>query len=189
MTDGEYTVDDVLLARARIHAREVVVDHDLAVDLGSIEWAVSARAKRRAGACRWHADREVATIVLTRRAYERYDWPEFAAVVRHELVHAWEFQQFGESGHGARFRDKADEIDAPRHCSPFSEPRLRLVCTAEDCDWSADRFRASVTVTEPNTRRCGVCGARYRVEHVATGRSWRTNEGYEQARKQIGDEW
>ncbi|QSG03374.1 SprT-like domain-containing protein [Natranaeroarchaeum sulfidigenes] len=184
-TDRADRSEAVFLDRARAYAQDIPID----VDLDAIQWTVSHRARRRAGSCRYDSDSGAVTVRLAWDAYREHGWDEMAAVIRHELVHAWEFQQFGESGHGARFRDKADEIDAPRHCSPFSEPRLRLVCTAEDCDWSADRFRASVTVTEPNTRRCGVCGARYRVEHVATGRSWRTNEGYEQARKQIGDEW
>jgi len=182
-TTGRSEAD--FLNQVQEYAENVPID----VDLGSVRWTVSHRAKRRAGSCRYDRDSGNVTIRLAWDAYQRHGWGEITDVIRHELVHAWEFQQFGESGHGERFRNKADEIDAPRHCSPFSEPRLRLVCTDEDCNWSADRFRASVTVTEPNTRRCGVCGARYRVEHVATGRSWRTTTGYEQAREAIGEEW
>lgn len=189
MTGGEYTVDDELLARARIHAREVVADYDLPVDLSSVEWDVSARAKRRAGACRWHADREVATIVLARRAYERYDWPEFAAVVRHELVHAWEFQQFGESGHGPRFRDRAAELEAPRHCRSFSEPRYVLRCLGADCDWRAERHRASRPVRAPDGYRCGRCGGSYEVEHVDSGRTWTTASGFGGTKAALGDRW
>lgn len=179
------TSEDQFLTSVREYAHGVSID----VDHDAIEWTISHRAKRRAGSCRYHSDTGDVTIRLSWDAYRQHGWEEMKGVVRHELVHAWEFQHFGESGHGERFREHADSIGAPRHCTPFSEPRLRLVCTAEDCDWSADRFRASATVTEPNTRRCGVCGARYRVEHVETGRSWRTNEGYERAREAIGDEW
>lgn len=82
-TDGNrLTVDDEIVARARIHAREVcgeVGEYDLDMDFDALEWDVSARARRRAGLCRWDRTREVATIILARRAYERYDWPEFAA--------------------------------------------------------------------------------------------------------------
>ena len=171
--------------RVREYATGVPID----VDLEMVEWDVSHRAKRRAGSCRYDSESRQVTIRLTWDAYRENGWEEMTDVIRHELVHAWEFQQFGESGHGERFRDKADEVDAPRHCTPFSEPRLRLICTAEDCGWSVDRFRASATVTEPNTRRCGVCGARYYVEHLVTGRSWRTEEGYEREREAIGDDW
>jgi len=182
-TDTTGSREVAFLDRVRKYARTVPID----VDLDSVQWSISHRAKRRAGSCRYDGD--VATIRLSWDAYREHGWAEMAGVVRHELVHAWEFQQFGESGHGERFREQADRLDAPRHCSPFSEPRLRLVCTAEDCDWSADRFRASVTVSEPNTRRCGVCGDRYRVKHLATGRSWRTARGYEREREAIGEDW
>ncbi|AXR81596.1 SprT family zinc-dependent metalloprotease [Natrarchaeobaculum sulfurireducens] len=189
MSDGEYTIDDELLARARIHAREVIDESDLEIDLESIEWAVSTRAKRRAGACRWDGDRGVATIVLTRRAYERYDWSAFAVVVRHELVHAWEFQQFGESGHGPRFRERAAELEAPRHCHSFTEPRYVLCCLEADCDWRADRHRASAPVRSPERYRCGVCGGTYAVEHVDSGRTWTTASGYGGAKSALGERW
>ena len=190
MTDGEdYTLADEIVARARIHAREVVAEHELAVDLGALEWEVSARARRRAGACRWHVDREVATIVLTRRAYERYEWPAFAGVVRHELVHAWEFQQFGESGHGDRFREQAASLEAPRYCDAFAEPRYVLRCRAADCDWQATRHQASKPVKAPDQYRCGVCSGSYEVEHTKSGRTWTAASGYGGAKAALGDDW
>ncbi|MWV38335.1 SprT-like domain-containing protein [Natrialba sp. INN-245] len=190
MTDGErLTIDDEILARARIHARGVSREYDLEVDLGALEWSVSARAKRRAGACRWNTRHEVATIVLTRLAYERYEWEEFAAVVRHELVHAWEFQQFGESGHGSRFREKAATLDAPRHCRSFAEPRYVLRCLETDCEWTATRHRASKPVTAPGRYRCGCCGGSYEVEHADSGRAWTSSSGYGGAKSALGEEW
>ena len=179
------TIDDELLARARIHAREVDID----VDWNRLEWDVSARAKRRAGACRWHADREVATIVLSRRAYEAYDWETFAAVVRHELIHAWEFQQFGASGHGERFLAKADELETPRHCPSFTDPRYVLRCLHDGCGWEATRHRASRPVTTPERYRCGHCGTDYEVEHVESGRTWTSSSGYGGAKAALGDRW
>ncbi|WP_246999028.1 SprT-like domain-containing protein [Halosolutus gelatinilyticus] len=189
MTDGAYTLEDEIVARARIHAREVVAECDLAVDLDALAWTVSARARRRAGACRWHPDREAATIVLARRAYEAYDWPEFAAVVRHELVHAWEFQRFGDSGHGPRFRERAAALDAPRHCRTFSEPRYVLRCRDDACGWRASRHRASKPVKAPDRYRCGSCGGFYEVEHVASGRTWTSASGYGGAKAALDDEW
>ncbi|SEW21900.1 SprT family zinc-dependent metalloprotease [Natrinema salifodinae] len=190
MTDGErLTLADEILARARIHAREVVDEYDLAVDLAALEWTVSKRAKRRAGACRWDAARETATIVLARRAYERYEWPAFAGIVRHELVHAWEFQRFGESGHGARFREAAARLDAPRHCEEFADPRYVLRCLGADCDWTAKRHRASKPVKAPDRYRCGACGGSYEVEHAASGRIWTTASGYGGAKAALGDDW
>jgi len=190
VTDGEtHTLADEIVARARIHAREVVDEHEVAIDLGALEWTVSARARRRAGACRWQPDREVATIVLARRAYERYDWPAFAGIVRHELVHAWEFQQFGESGHGSRFRECAAALEAPRYCESFAEPRYVLRCRAAGCDWRAKRHRASKPVKVPDQYRCGACGGGYEVEHTDSGRTWTTASGYGGAKAALGDDW
>lgn len=190
MTEGEeLTIDDEIVARARIHAREVIDEHGLELEFDALEWTVSARARRRAGLCRWHADREVATIVLARRAYERYEWPEFAAVVRHELVHAWEFQRFGESGHGSRFRELAATLEAPRHCRSFAEPRYVLRCRERDCTWRATRHRASKPVRAPDGYRCGDCGGALEVEHTDSGRTWESASGFGGAKAALGDEW
>ncbi|PCR91692.1 SprT family zinc-dependent metalloprotease [Natrinema ejinorense] len=190
MTDGEeLTLADEIVARARIHAREVREEYELAVDLGALEWTVSSRARRRAGLCRWNADSGVATIVLARRAYDHYDWPEFAGIVRHELVHAWEFQHFGESGHGERFRDRAGALEAPRYCEAFAEPRYVLRCLTDGCDWRATRHRASTPVKSPDQYRCGACGGAYEVEHAESGRTWTTAGGYGGAKAALGDEW
>jgi predicted SprT family Zn-dependent metalloprotease len=174
-----------LLSRAAAYAETV----DIAVDLNAVAWEVSERAKRRAGVCLYDGEGETVTIRLTWDAYEAYGWTEFSEVIRHELVHAWEFQRYGESDHGERFRRKADTVGASRHCRTFAEPRVRLRCTNDDCDWSADRHRASTVVTDPRAKRCGTCGARYLVEHVETGQRWGTKSGYERARARIGDEW
>ncbi len=183
--DGAVDPRKALLDRARRYARTVDVD----VDLSRVSWDVSTRAKRRAGVCLYDASTGDVTIRLTLDAYRQYDWEEFAAVIRHELVHAWEFQSFGESGHGDRFARKAADLDVSRYCRSFADGRLRLVCRNEDCSWSVERHRASVSVTAPEDRRCGSCGSRYVVEHVATGERWHTRSGYESARDRIGDEW
>ncbi len=174
-----------LLDRARRYAETVPID----IDPAAVTWELSRRAKRRAGACQYDGRTGTVTIRLTWDAYREHSWEEFTGVIRHELVHAWEFQHFDESGHGERFYEKAASIDAPRYCTPFSEPRLRLVCTAPDCDWTAGRFRASSTVTTPEKRRCGNCGARYVVEHLASGERWRDQDGYRRARDRIGGGW
>ena len=181
----EPRTESELLARAREYAETVDID----VDLETVSWEISRRAKRRAGACIYRGDREGVTIRLTWAAYRSFGWEEFADVIRHELVHAWEFLEHGESGHGERFGRKAEAVGASRHCPSFSVARVQLVCTGTGCDWTGDRHRASKTVREPENYRCGACGSRYVVEHVATGERWRTGLGYEGARERIGDEW
>ncbi|WP_435335348.1 SprT-like domain-containing protein [Haloarchaeobius sp. TZWWS8] len=184
-TPDPQTPDD-LCSWARSYASTVDID----VDLDAVSWAVSKRARRRAGACRYHPGDETCTVVLTWQAYRAYGWREFTDTIRHELVHVWEFQQYGESGHGPRFREKAAELDAPRHCEPFSEPRYVLVCENDECDWRATRHRASKPVKQPSSGyRCGVCSQPYEVEHVASGETWRTEQGFDAAKRRLGDEW
>lgn len=180
--DWPPATDERLREWARRYARTVEVD----AALDSLSWEVSTRAKRRAGACLYDRESGAVTIRLASRAAERFSRAEFRAVVRHELIHAWEYQRFGEAGHGPRFREQADRLDVDTTCPTFSVPRLRLYCTA--CDWSADRHRASAVVTDPEERRCGACGSRYEVEHVDSGETWRTSAGYRGARERI-EEW
>lgn len=175
-----------LLDQAADYAERV----DIEIDTAAIQWELSERAKRRAGCCRYDRQTEQVTVVLTWAAYQSMGWERFTETIRHELVHAWEFTHFGESGHGSRFRRKADSVDAPRHCEPFTEGRLRLVCTNDDCAWAPDRHRASKPVKYPDRGyRCGECGSEYVVQHRESGVTWRTNEGYEQARERLEEEW
>ena len=174
-----------LLDSAAAYAESVPLD----VDTDTLSWEISERAKRRAGVCRYDRTSEDITISLTWDAYLAAGWARFTGTIRHELIHAWEFQQFGESDHGERFERQADRLDAPRHCETFTDARLELRCTRADCTWRADRHRASKTVTQPRGYRCGDCGGKVVVVHVASGESWRTEAGYHGARERLGSEW
>jgi predicted SprT family Zn-dependent metalloprotease len=186
VTTAEPATREALLERAAEYAETVPID----LDTDALSWDVSERARRRAGSCRYDPETEAITVVLTWDAYREFGWTEFRGTIRHELVHAWEFERFGESGHGERFRAKADEIDAPRYCRSFTDGRLELVCTSDDCDWRPERHRASKPVRKPDAGyRCGECASEYVVRHRETGRTWRTAGGYERAREAIGDDW
>jgi len=186
VSSEEPTTRSELLARATAYAETVDID----VPVAELEWAISERAKRRAGGCRYDPGTGDITVLLTWGAYRAFGWQEFTGTIRHELVHAWEFHRFGESGHGERFHRQADAVDAPRHCRAFTDGRLELVCTAENCDWRPDRHRASKPVKFPDEGYCcGECGSPFEVRHVASGRTWRTHEGYQRAREALGDDW
>jgi len=78
------------------------------VDLAAITWATSTRAKRRHGRCSYDGDGQV-TITLTEHTYERAGFEACKKTVRHELVHAWQYQHRGEravvTDSGVRLRD------------------------------------------------------------------------------------
>lgn len=154
----EPTTPAELIERAREHAASV----PLAVDLSAVSWEISRRAKRRAGACRYDPDSGEVTIRLTWAAYEAFGWTEFSGVVRHELVHAYQFQTCGESDHGSRFRSLAGRVDAPRRCRRFTSPAFWVTC--RDCGHRLARYRRSKLVKHPDRYRCGSCGGRLAVE-------------------------
>jgi predicted SprT family Zn-dependent metalloprotease len=171
-----------LCSYARIYAESVDVD----VDHDAIEWEVSKRARRRAGACTYDAETGVVTIRLTWQAYCEHGWRQFTDTIRHELVHAWEFQAFGTAGHGERFREMAASVDAPRYCEAFADARLELSCRG-DCGWSAGRHRASKPIKDPGAYRCPACESDLVVEHRESGVTWVDAAGYADARDVVED--
>lgn len=169
-----------LIERARAHAQTV----DLDVDVDAITWEISTNAQRtrRAGDCRYTSTTDQITITLTWRAYTAWEWEKFAQTVRHELVHAYQFAETGQSDHGTRFKLLARSVDAPIHCQRFATGRLLLSC-GEGCE--DYRSKASKVVKHPERAGCRTHDAPLTVEHVASGRTWTDHEGYERQRAAI----
>lgn len=149
------------LAVAKVYAREVVDDHDLSVRVSDLDWRVSTRAKRRAGAVKYK-DGEPKAVVLTWGQFAERGWAAVAETVRHELIHVHLLNEESEPGHGPAFRRLADRLNATVHCDRFSEPKWWVVCV--DCDARLARYRRSKLVTEPERYRCRNCGGDFRVE-------------------------
>jgi predicted SprT family Zn-dependent metalloprotease len=169
-----------LIERTTAYARTV----DLDVPIESIDWEISTNAQRtrRAGDCRYNRETEQLTITLTWAAYAAWDWDAFTKIIRHELVHAYQFADRGESDHGLRFKLLAESVDAPIHCQRFTTGRLLLRC-GEGCE--DYRSKASKLVKHPETVLCRPHDASMTVEHVATGRTWTDHEGYDRERAAI----
>ncbi len=97
---GELGDDHELTARARAYAHSVVTGHDWPideadVDLERLTWKTSTRARRRHGLASYDGDGRV-TITLSEHTYERAGFEASAETIRHELVHAWQYQHRGE---------------------------------------------------------------------------------------------
>jgi predicted SprT family Zn-dependent metalloprotease len=171
---------ETLRSWAERYARRTVSATDLAVDLSLVEWDVSKRAKRRAGAVLstpppgaevgvpldWTETPERhrrCTVRLTWAAHETHGVESTAAVLRHELVHVEQVQRFGRADHGPAFRERAVALEAPRHCEPFTPARYLLYC--RECgDVTARRHRRSKPVRRPDRYRSGCCSAPLAVE-------------------------
>ena len=148
------------LAVAKVYARAVVDAFDLTVTVSNLEWDVSMRAKRRAGAVQYR-DGTPERVLLTWEQFEREGWEAMAATIRHELVHVHLLNEDADAGHGEQFRAVASELDAPVHCERFATPAYWVVCV--DCEAKIARYRKSKLVTNPERYRCRKCGGRFSV--------------------------
>jgi SprT-like protein len=150
-----------LLAVCKVYARAVAEEHGLSVTVSDLDWEVSTRAKRRAGAVR-HQDGEPLAVRLTLEQFERAGWPAVAETVRHELIHVHLLEERGDAGHGEAFRRLADRLETSVHCERFAPPAWWVVCV--DCGARLARYRRSKLVEHPGRYSCGDCGGTLRVK-------------------------
>ena len=175
--------DDEVIAWSRDYCREVRRQRGVDVRFDLVEWEVSHRAKRRAAAVKrpklpdatvgepydW-AGLEGAdgrplpcTLSLTREAFDVFDRAEWAATLRHELIHIEQYQRDGTTDHGAAFRERATELDTDVHCQTFVDPKHLLTCEA--CGGLvARRYRDCKLVRELERYRSDCCGAALSLE-------------------------
>ncbi|QCQ77020.1 transcription elongation protein SprT (plasmid) [Haloferax mediterranei ATCC 33500] len=181
-TDGYNVIGshDELVRWSRAYCTRAVDRYDFSVDVTLVQWEVSTRAKRRAAAVKtpnvdgttvgkpidW-TTRSIGgatttppacTMSLSWRAFESFDRDEWAATLRHELVHVEQFQTFGATDHGPSFRRRAESVDAPIRVRRFTDPKYVLSCG--DCGTDvAYRYRDCKLVRESSAYRSACCGA------------------------------
>ncbi|MFC7205375.1 SprT-like domain-containing protein [Haloferax namakaokahaiae] len=162
-----------LVRWSKAYARSAIDNYDFDVSLDAVEWEVSTRAKRRAAAVKspsfsdaevgtprtWNGDGPPScTMSLSWRAAQSFEYEEWAATLRHELVHVEQFQTFGSTNHGTAFKERADQVDAPVRVRRFSDPKYVLTCT--DCGENvAHRYRDCKLVRHADAYRSGCCEA------------------------------
>jgi len=148
----------------------------LDVRLDLVEWEVSTRAPtRRRGQTPaldnaavgepydWDAvegsdGRPPCTVSLTWDAFDEFSRDEWQSTLRHELVHVEQYQRFGTTGHGTRFKRRAEEMDTAVHCRTFAEPKWTFYC--ESCDEvTAHRYRECKLVRQYERYRSNCCEA------------------------------
>ena len=95
-------------------------------------------------------------------AQQRAQAKQFSAAVRHELIHAWQYHEFGDADHGSTFTRWTDCLDTSKHCERFTAPKWWLIC--EDCGGQIARYRRSKTVRNPEQYSCSECDGAIRVE-------------------------
>lgn len=182
---------DELIEAAKAYAETVPLD----VPLHRVDWEVSHRAKTRSGLIEVHLLNgdlcNPITITLTWEAYEAFGWDRMQDTIRHELIHLWEYANFGESNHGDRFEQKAEELDASLSCGQFADPQYKLYCRG--CGASAgSRYVRSKVVQAPHlhvNRDCDCDGAdnRLRVVDTESGDEWTNVEEFRAANPDADD--
>jgi predicted SprT family Zn-dependent metalloprotease len=170
-----------LCAAARAFAETVDID----VPLDAVEWRVSERAKRIGGRIDVrHQNGEIVDPVIT-LAWNHFrvnGWEAMQKTIIHELVHYWEYVNFGESDHGARFKRKTRELGGSLKCNQHTEHRYQLSCLGCGGD-AGGRHNRSKIVQQPErvSRKACDCDAGLLVEDMQTEQSWTDKAGFKRA--------
>lgn len=149
------------LAASKVYARAVVRATDLSVSVSDLDWEVSTRAQRRAGATTYR-DGEPQSIRLAWKQFENLGWRGTASTIRHEVIHVHLLTEGVGPGHGDAFRRLANDLETTVNCERFADPNWWVYCT--ECDVRLARYRRSKLVSNPDSYRCSSCGGDLRVE-------------------------
>ena len=166
-TDGPET-EQALRERAAAHACDVAAEHFPELPVEAITWETSTRMERSAGKAIYDRASEKITIRLSWDAYREYSWEKFARTVRHELIHAYQYHEYGEADHGPTFRRWVKPLETDRHCEQYAEPKYWIVCEA--CDVRDPRYRRSKVVKQPDRYSCGRCEGPLCIENALSRR-------------------
>lgn len=151
---------------------EWAVDHYEAfeeVDLSDVSIEISKKMKKaagKAGAKKGLVKGELRGVRMrfAWKAYQKWGWSEdWTNVIRHELVHIWEYQVRGNGSHGPAFKRRAEKVDAPRHCPQFADYKYTFYC--ESCGKKVGgRYQRSKKVKNIDKYHSKCCNASVRVE-------------------------
>lgn len=165
-TFGDDMTEPELKAAIEEYQKWCAESYPVDVDLDGVPVEVSRRMKRTAGKVR--SVRNTGDVKLIRyawKAYQTWGWEEFAATVRHELIHVHTIQNYQEGGHGRRFKRMVDDLDTHRHCQSFAEDEAKYHIYCEGCGkLSSKKFKKCKTVKQPERYQTRCCGANLRVE-------------------------
>lgn len=159
MTEQEF------LAVAKQYGKEVATEHFPELPIDEIEWEVSKRRKRSAGALRSNKATGEMKISLAWRAHKEYGWEQTCSTIRHELIHAHQFHTLpGTPDHGPHFKQLANELDTVVNCKSFTDPKYWIICN--DCGEKTGRHKRSKTVKHPEKYQCSKCSGTLRSEEA-----------------------
>lgn len=122
-TDMDTLLHDVVIPHARKTATETWPGGTVSVDEIKFFW--NEHLTRCAGKAYWgsaiprsYVENEYRLAVgLAPEYYYKHGIDALLRVVRHELIHIWQYEhEMGSGGHGKDFRQWLDDVDADRYC-------------------------------------------------------------------------
>lgn len=122
-TDMDTLLNDVVIPHARQTATNVWPGGTVDVDEIKFFWnnhltTCAGRAYRGAAIPRTYVEDEYRlAIALAPEYYYQHGVDELLEVVRHELIHIWQYEhEMGTGGHGKDFKQWLDDANTHRHC-------------------------------------------------------------------------
>ena len=67
--------------------------------------------QRSAGVAIYDHQSEQITIRLSWDVNESYEWKQFSRVIRHKLIHARQYHEYGEANHALKFRQWVEPLE------------------------------------------------------------------------------
>lgn len=125
-TDMDTLMENVVIPHARKIVNEVWPGGS--VDVDAIDWFWNPYLTNAAGKAYYGSavPESMASgryaIGLAPDYYYQHGIDSLLEVVRHELIHQWEYQHpDGKGGHGPKFKQWCDDMDCERHCKTWSK--------------------------------------------------------------------
>lgn len=146
--DHEYPqTKQALCERAEAHATDVAAEHFPELSVESITWETSTRMHRSAGVAIY--DRQSTEITIASRGMPtRRTAGSSLPEVHHELIHAWQYHEYGEADHGPTFRQWIEPLETDRHCEQYP------VCNSQKESVLYVTLSVRSKLNAGNTNRC-----------------------------------
>lgn len=125
------------------------------VDWNDVTIIVSGRMKKATGRAKHLKDGYELKISLP--AYQRKDWETIQQTIRHEAIHIFQYQEYGNGGHGRIFRKWADKFGCTQYAEERAEkPKYTIHCP--ECGKIGEKSRACKTTKHIERYHCQNCG-------------------------------
>lgn len=132
INDGRHSFDERRVRDYMVEWYENETPSDFEVDLSEIEITVTGRLKKAHG--RYKVKRSISgeeeQIRISKNTIDEHGWEEAKRTIRHEVVHAWQYQNDKGLSHGPSFRRWLEPFDIDVYAEDPAEknPKYEIIC-------------------------------------------------------------